>query len=102
MYLIFRQALKHKFFKHAIKQGYKTIYSKARRKISLKSHNKILFKGWKRKIYGKTGWTRAAKGCFVGTIQKGESTLIIGVFGCSSKRWDDIKRIVSKYGRILL
>jgi serine-type D-Ala-D-Ala carboxypeptidase (penicillin-binding protein 5/6) len=101
MYLIFRQAIKHSFFRKAIKYKYKTIYSKNGRKIALKSHNKILFTDWKNKIYGKTGYTREAKACFVGTLPKGNSTLIIAVFGCS-KRWDDIKHIVSKYGRITL
>jgi len=102
MYLIFRQAIKHDFFKNAIKYKYKNIYSKNGRKIALKSHNKILFKGWKQNLYGKTGWTKAAGGCFVGTMNKGKSTLILGVFGCSSRRWDDIEHIVRKYGRIAL
>ena len=99
MYLIFRKALRHAFFKKAIKKKYATIYSKAGRKVSLKSHNKILFFDWARKLYGKTGYTKAAKSCFIGTMQKGNSTLIMGVFGCT-RRWDDIKHIVSKYGRI--
>jgi len=102
MYLIFRQALRNKFFRDAIKVKYKNIFSKKGKKIALKSHNKILFKDWKRDIYGKTGWTKAAQGCFVGTLKKGKSTLIIGVFGCSSRRWDDIKHVVSKYGGISL
>ncbi|HQP09914.1 MAG TPA: serine hydrolase [Candidatus Omnitrophota bacterium] len=101
MYLIFRQALKNKFFREAIKFKYKTIYSKSGREIGLKSHNKILFKDWRQKIYGKTGYTRSAKSCFVGTLQKGGSTLIIGVFGCTN-RWEDIKSIVSYYGGIAL
>lgn len=101
MYLIFRRALRNSFFKNAIKKKYKTIKSKAGRAIKLKSHNKILFKGWKRNIYGKTGYTKAAGACFVGTIDKGKSTLIMGFFGCSD-RWDEIKHIVSKYGGISL
>ena len=101
MYLIFRQAIRHNFFRKAIKLKYKTITSKNGRKINLKSHNKILFKGWKRNIYGKTGYTRAAKACFVGTLQKEKSTLIIAVFGCPH-RWEDIKHVVSNYGRIRL
>lgn len=101
MYLIFRQALKSSFFKKAIKHKYKTITSKAGRVIKLKSHNKILFKDWKRKIYGKTGYTRAAKACFIGTLQKRKSTLIIAVFGCPN-RWSDIKHVVSRYGGISL
>jgi D-alanyl-D-alanine carboxypeptidase (penicillin-binding protein 5/6) len=101
MYLIFRKALRYRFFRDAIKYRYKTITSKSGRQIKLKSHNKILFMDWKQKLYGKTGYTRAAQACFVGTIQKGGSTLIIGVFGCPN-RWDDIKHIVSYYGGISL
>jgi len=100
MYLIFRQALKHDFFRQAIKKKYHTIYSTAGRKIALRSHNKILFfNDWKRKIYGKTGYTRAAKSCFVGYLEKGKDICIIAVFGCT-RRWEDIKYIVSKYGGI--
>lgn len=101
MYLIFRRAIRHKFFQDTIKMKYKTIYSERGRKHLLKTHNKILFKGWKSNIYGKTGYTHAAKSCFVGTLPKGGDTLIIAVFGCT-KRWDDIKHIVTKYGRIAL
>lgn len=101
MYLIFRQALQYEFFRDAIKQKYKTIYSKTGRKISLKNHNKILFTDWKKKIYGKTGYTKAAKSCFVGTVQNGKKTLIISIFGCS-QRWEDIKYVVSHYGGVNL
>lgn len=101
MYMIFRAALRHRFFRDCLKRKYKTIYSKDGRKIALKSHNKILFSKWKQKVYGKTGYTRAAKACFVGTLPKGNSTLIIAVFGCS-RRWKDIKYIISRYGGIAL
>ena len=101
MYLIFRAALKHKFFRDAVKLKYKTISSTSGRKIKLKSHNKILFFDWKRKIYGKTGYTKAAKACFVGYFMKGNDVCIIAVFGCT-KRWPDIKHIISKYGGISL
>ncbi len=101
MYLIFRKALKYKFFESTIKKKYKTITSKNGRQIKLKSHNKILFKDWNRKIYGKTGYTRAAGACFVGTLEKKGSTLIIAVFGCPN-RWGDIKHVVSRYGGISL
>ncbi len=102
MYMIFRHALKFEFFKKAIRQPYKQITSLDGRKISLKSHNKIFFKkDWRQKVYGKTGYTRAAQSCFVGTIQKGEATLIIAVFGCS-RRWDDIRLIFRKYGGVAL
>lgn len=99
MYLIFREALKKNFFRETIKLRYKSIYSSNGRRINLRSHNKILFKGWKRPLYGKTGYTRAAKSCFVGYVQKGSRPMIIAVFGCT-KRWEDIYRVVEKYGGI--
>lgn len=99
MYLIFRQALKHEFFEKAITVKYMTISSKQGRQVKLKSHNKILFFDWKQKLFGKTGWTRSAKACFVGTTKKGGSTLIIAIFGCT-RRWEDIKYIVEHYGHI--
>ncbi|MDP8267061.1 MAG: serine hydrolase [Candidatus Aceula meridiana] len=103
MYLIFRQAIKHPFFTAAIKLKYKTIYSEEGRKIKLKSHNKMLFFNWRRKPYGKTGYTRKAGACFLGHIKKGGDELIIAIFKCKSgQRWKDIKRIISKYGGISL
>ncbi len=98
MYLIFREALKFPFFKEGLKYKYKKIFSQEGRGILLKSHNKLLWKSWGQHIYGKTGYTRKAKSCFVGYTQRGKDILIIAVFGCS-KRWDDIKYIVSKYGK---
>lgn len=101
MYLIFREALKHPFFKAVIKQKNHTIRSLSGRTIRLKSHNKILFFDWKRKLYGKTGWTRSAGACFVGYITKGKDICIIAIFG-APRRWDDIKHIVSRHGGISL
>lgn len=102
MYVIFLHALKFPFFRQAIEYRHKTIYSAAGRKVYLKNHNKILFnKEFKRKIYGKTGYTRAAKACFVGTVKKDGRTLVVAVFGCT-RRWDDIRHIVSRYGGVSL
>lgn len=98
MTLMFREALKKRFFRDAIKIRYITIYSQGGRKISLKSHNKALFKGWKKGVYGKTGYTTAARACFVGHVDKKEGeTVIIAVFGCS-RRWEDVKYILEYYG----
>jgi D-alanyl-D-alanine carboxypeptidase (penicillin-binding protein 5/6) len=101
MYLIFRQALKYPFFRDTIKLKYKTIRNSSGRQIGLKNHNKMLFKGWKRDVYGKTGYTRAAGTCFVGTLQDGQRTLIIGVFDCHD-RWEDIRRVITSYGGVRL
>lgn len=103
MYLIFREALKYPFFRQALQCRYKTIYSEAGRKIGLTSHNDILFSKWKQKIYGKTGYTRSAKSCFIGYFQKGGHDFIVAVFGCQSRcRWKEIKYIVSTYGGVNL
>ncbi len=96
MSLIFRQALLHPFFKEAVGRKHKTIYSRAGRKITLKSHNKMLFTQWGKNVHGKTGYTRAAQACFVGYTTQGGRTFILAVFGCS-RRWDDIKHLVKKY-----
>lgn len=99
MYMIFRKALEYPFFREAIKKKYATIYSASGRTLNLKSHNKMLFMGWRKGVYGKTGWTRAAGACFVGTVQNNDSTMIISAFGCRD-RWNDIKRVVTRHGGV--
>ena len=101
MFLMFREALKQPFFHDAIEEREKVIESLACRKIPLRSHNKALFKNWKARVWGKTGYTLAAHACFIGHVLKGKEDLIIGVFGCAgSTRWDDIKYIIEKYGGV--
>ncbi len=101
MALIFKEALKHSFFRKIINAPYKTIYSQAGRKIPLKNHNKMLFTRWGDHIYGKTGYTKAARACFIGYTMRGKDTLIIAVFGCS-RRWEDIHYIMRRYGKTAL
>ncbi len=101
MYLMFRHALNFRFFQDAITKRYATIFSKDGRRIGLKSHNTVLFNNWDRKIYGKTGYTRRAGACFIGTVKDKGRTLIIGVFGCS-RRWEDVRYIMRKHGGIAL
>ncbi|MBF0384980.1 MAG: D-alanyl-D-alanine carboxypeptidase [Candidatus Omnitrophica bacterium] len=102
MYLIYRQALKNAFFEQGVQKKFKVIYSRSGRKLILKNHNKMLFFDWRKAVYGKTGWTRKAGGCFLGHVEKGDSKLIIGIFGCSSKRWSDIRHIITKYSGVKL
>ena len=101
MVTILNAALKNDFFKAATALKYKQIYSKDGRRFFLKSHNKALFLGWKKGVYGKTGYTRQAQSCFVGYVNRGNTRLMVAVFGCR-KRWNDIKFIIERYGKIPL
>ena len=99
MMIIFKAALKNPSFRQVLSFKYRILYSKEGRRFFLKSHNKSLFLKWKRKIYGKTGYTREAQSCFVGYFVKGGHEYIVAVFGCS-KRWEDIKFIVERYAAV--
>ncbi len=99
MALIFREAMKKPFFQEAIQKRYHKIVSQQGQATLLRSHNKCLFKGWKRDVYGKTGYTQAAQACFVGYVEKDKKKYIIAVFRCS-KRWDDIKYVVERYAGV--
>ncbi len=99
MALMFKEALKNPFFQKAITFKFRIAYSKDGRRHFLKSHNKALFLNWKQDIFGKTGYTRDAQSCFVGHFLKGKDTYIIAVFGCH-KRWNDIKFIIERYGKV--
>jgi D-alanyl-D-alanine carboxypeptidase (penicillin-binding protein 5/6) len=99
MALILRYAMTIDFLAQSMTYKYRFINSKDGRRIVLKSHNKSLFLGWKQNVYGKTGYTREAQSCFVGSIPRGKENLIIAVFGCN-RRWDDIKFILERYGKI--
>ncbi len=99
MALIFREAMKKPFFRQAIQARYKKITSYGGKVTLLRSHNKGLFQKWKHDVYGKTGWTQAAKACFVGYFERDKKVFIIAVFSCS-RRWDDVKYIVERFGKL--
>jgi D-alanyl-D-alanine carboxypeptidase len=91
--------MKKPIFREILETKYKKIVSQKGKSISLKSHNKALFKEWKQNIYGKTGYTNAARACFLGYFNKGKKVFLIAVFGCS-ERWDDIKTMVERYAGV--
>lgn len=70
------------------------IYSATGRSIRLKNHNKMLWRD-PRDIIGKTGWTRAAKHCFVGRVSHGAKDFVFAVMGSTKAGlWLDIKRLI--------
>ena len=99
MALILREAMQKPLFREIVETRFKKIVSQNGKVTLLRSHNKCLFKGWKQSVYGKTGYTNAARACFVGYFTKEGQTFIITLFGCS-KRWDDIKYMVEHFGGV--
>ena len=62
------------------------------RVILLRTHNRLLG-DYDIHVIGKTGWTRAAKKCFVGAASVGDRELIVAVMG-STHLWSDLKRLI--------
>ncbi len=63
------------------------------RMVALRSHNRLL-EGWDHRVIGKTGYTRPAKRCFVGSAQSGDREIVIALLG-STDLWGDARRLVS-------
>jgi D-alanyl-D-alanine carboxypeptidase (penicillin-binding protein 5/6) len=62
------------------------------RVITLHTHNRLLG-DYEIHVVGKTGWTRAAKKCFVGEASIADRELIVAVLG-STNLWGDLKRLI--------
>ena len=62
------------------------------RPIALHSHNRLLG-NYRVRVVGKTGWTLAAKKCFVGAAQTEQRELVVAVHG-SRDLWGDLKRLL--------
>lgn len=69
--------------------------SGSRRPIRLRSHNRLLTRK-EVPVIGKTGYTRAAKRCFVGLASDGNREVVVAMLG-SNKLWPDVERLVA-YG----
>ena len=99
MAIILQEALKNPIFSRIISYKYRIIYSKDGRRHFLKSHNRSLFMHWKKDVDGKTGFTQQAQSCFIGYVEKQGHMLIIAVFD-SRRRWEDVKFILERYGKM--
>ena len=62
--------------------------------IKLRNHNKFLWRTGN-DLIGKTGYTRAAKHCFLGSFSKSGKQLIVAIQG-SRKPWDDLEYLINK------
>lgn len=90
--LIMNHAQKYSFIVKTMKKKHMVIRSLGGRKITLKNHNKMLWKD-KREIIGKTGWTRRARHCFVGSINAFNKHIMVAIMG-SHSLWRDLKKLV--------
>ncbi len=101
MALIFNYAMKNPDFRTIVRTKRKTVRlfsagkKKRVRRIPLRNKNRLLW-NFPGAIGGKTGYTRAAKRCFVGAVARNGSTLVVSVLG-SRSLWTDIKRLLN-YG----
>lgn len=92
--LIFRHAMSDPRFVQAVntRTGEATPTGGTRQKVNLKNHNRLLG-DYHRHVVGKTGWTRAAKKCFVGAAFFGGREVDFAILG-SDDIWSDIKILV--------
>jgi len=92
---LFQAAEKNDFLIRTL--GIKAMYitSLDGRRIFLKNHNKMLWSE-RKKVIGKTGWTRNARHCFVGFIQSGNRKIYVAVLG-SKKKWKDLHYFADRY-----
>ena len=62
--------------------------------ICLKNHNKFLWKE-RNTLVGKTGYTLAARHCFLGVFTKNKKKLIVAILG-SKKPWQDLAELINQ------
>lgn len=99
MTLIMREAQRYPLIERALKSKTATIKSAHGRRIYLKNHNKMLWRDH-REVLGKTGWTRAAKHCFVGEMNLYGRKIFVSMLG-SQRLWRDLKTLVDFQARAL-
>src|SRR5919109_3668012 len=93
--LIFRYAMQRPDFAGIMQLRTAHVETADGRAWNIQSHNRLLwtFPG---AVGGKTGWTRAAKHCYVGMAERGGRALVVSVLG-SSRLWGDIRALLD-YG----
>lgn len=90
--LLMKEARKNPFIVDSLGRRYHTIYSRQGRRISLRNHNRLLWRS-QRSVIGKTGYTRRGQHCFVGRIQWRGREVLVSLLG-SHQLWRDLKVLV--------
>jgi D-alanyl-D-alanine carboxypeptidase (penicillin-binding protein 5/6) len=92
-----RHALKYPLIKEIISTKASRISTEGGREIFIKNSNKLLWSD-DTVLGGKTGYTRAAKHCFVCASEQGDETVIAAVLGAPSREslWKDSEILIEK------
>ncbi|MBI4526490.1 MAG: D-alanyl-D-alanine carboxypeptidase [Deltaproteobacteria bacterium] len=99
--IIFNHAMKNPRFREIVQtktSSVKTISggkTKKFRNIAIRNHNRLLW-NFEGAIGGKTGYTFAARKCFVGGVSRDGVTLIVSILG-SRDLWGDTRKLL-EYG----
>ncbi|MBI5214073.1 MAG: D-alanyl-D-alanine carboxypeptidase [Nitrospirae bacterium] len=94
---IMKESLKYPLIREIINTRAREIFSEDGRRIFIKNTNQLLWTD-DDNLGGKTGYTRAARHCFVSAAKKGQNTLIAAVLGESARDnlWEDSTALLSK------
>lgn len=100
--ILFRYAMRNALFREIVQTKFSSVRSTAvvrrkvvPRRISVRNHNRLLW-DFEGALGGKTGYTVAAKKCFVGAVERNGVTLIVSILGARDQ-WGDTKRLLT-YG----
>ena len=92
--LFMRKFLAHEELVNMLSDKYAQIKGSDGKIIKLKNHNKFLWKD-SNDLIGKTGYTYAAKHCFVGFFTRANKRQIVVIMG-SKKPWQDLEYLINK------
>lgn len=95
---IMKESLKYPQIREIINTRAKNLASSEGRKIFLKNTNQLLWHDEGLVIGGKTGYTKAARHCFVSAGQKGNSMMIVALLGESVRDnlWNDTNFLLNR------
>jgi D-alanyl-D-alanine carboxypeptidase len=100
--LLFRYAMKNPTFREIVQTKISSVSSNSivrkravSRRISVRNHNRLLW-NFDGTIGGKTGYTLAARKCFVGAVTRNGVTLIVSILGARNL-WGDTRELL-EYG----
>lgn len=95
LYLITRAAFNDPFIASVMRQKNVTIAGSDGKTITLRNHNKLLWKMLEPCVLGKTGYTRSAGHCYAGLATYDDGRVIVVILK-SRNPYADIRRILSK------